>query len=88
MDTIVEEKGVIPYELIADMISFFIKPENDFWEKTEFFSEVKKSAVNDGDYENFKYLYQTLKMRNLGDLNDFYNTQDVNENCFQAMQDT
>ena len=23
------------------------------------------------------YLYETLKMRNLGDMNDLYNTQDV-----------
>ena len=59
------------------MQSFFIKPENDFWEKTEFFSKLKQSAVNDEDYENSKYLYQTLKMRNLGDLNDLYNAQDI-----------
>ena len=59
------------------MKSFFIKPENDFWEKTEFFSKLKQSAVNDEDYENSKYLYQTLKIRHLGDLNDLYNAQDV-----------
>ena len=76
------------------MESFFIKPENEFWEKTEFFNELKQSAVNDEDYENSKYLYQTLKMRNLGDLNDLYNTQDVillteiTESRFQAMQNT
>ena len=40
-------------------------------------SELKQSAVNDGDYENSKYLYQTFKMRNLGDLNHLYNTQDI-----------
>ena len=76
------------------MESFFITPENNFWEKSEFFSELKQSAVNDDDYENSKYLYQTLKMRNLGDLNDLCNAQDVIllceiiENRFQAMQDT
>ena len=47
------------------MESFFLKPENHFWEKTEFFSELKKNAVNDEDYENSKYLYQTIKMKNL-----------------------
>ena len=58
------------------------------------FSELKQSAVNDEDYESSKYLYQTLKMRNLGDLNDLYNTQDVIllteiiESRFQAMQNT
>ena len=76
------------------MESFFITPENEFWEKTEFFSELKQSIVNDDDYENSKYLFETLKMRNLGDLNDLYNVQDVIllceiiENRFQIMQDT
>ena len=65
-----EGKGIIPYEIIVDMELFFIKPENDFWEKGEFFSELKESTVNDEDYKNSKYLYQTLKMRNLGDLYD------------------
>ena len=88
LEIISKGKGIIPYEIIVDMESFFIKPENDF------FSELKQSAVNDEDYENSKYLYQTLKMRNLGDLNDLYNTQDVIllteiiESRFQAMQNT
>ena len=87
-------KGIIPYELIVNMKSFFIMPDRDFWEKTKFFSELKQNAVNDEDYEHSKYLYQTLKMRNLGDLNDLYNAQDVillteiTEHRFQAMQDT
>ena len=75
------------------MESFFIKPDKDFWEKIEFFSELKLTAVNNKDYENSKYLYKTLKMRSLGDLNDLYNTQDVTllteiiESRFQSMQD-
>ena len=75
------------------MESLFIKPDKDFWEKTEVFSELKLSALNDEDYENSKYLYKTLKMLNLGDLNDLYNTQDVIllteiiESRFQSMQD-
>ena len=89
-----EGKGIIPYEIIVDMELFFIKPENDFWEKSEFFSELKESAVNDEDYETSKYLYQTLTMRNLGDLNDLHNTEDaillteIIESRFQAMQNT
>ena len=76
------------------MKSFFIKPEKKCWEKTEFFSELKQSPVNDDDYENSKYLHQTLKTRNLGDLNDLYNTQDVIlltdmiESQFEAMKNT
>ena len=46
------------------------------------------------DYENSKYLYQTLKMRNLGDLNYLCNTQDVIllteiiESRFEVMKNT
>ena len=46
------------------------------------------------DYENSKYLYQTLKMQNLGDLNYVYNTQDmillteIIEGRFETMKNT
>ena len=58
------------------------------------FSELKQSAVDDNDYGNSKYLYQTLKMRNLGDMNDLYNAQDlillyeIIENRFKVMNYT
>ena len=60
LEIVSEAKGVIPCEKY-------------FWEKTEFYSNLKQSPVNDDDYENSKYLYRTLKMRHLGDLNDLYN---------------
>ena len=56
LEIISEGKGIMPYQITVDMESFFIKTENDFLEKSEFFSELK---------QNSKYLYQTLKMRNL-----------------------
>ena len=62
--------------------------------KTELFSKLKEATVNDNDYENSKHLYQTLKMRNLGDMNDLYNAQNVIllseiiENRFQVMNYT
>ena len=86
-------KGVIPYELVTAINSFFLKPENEFWSKTEFYSELKQKHVGDEEYEQSKFLYETLKMRHLGDLNDLYNAQDVIllseliENRFQFMQD-
>ena len=88
-----EGKGVIPYELVTGLNSFFLKPEDYFWSKTEFYSELKQKNVGDEEYEQSKFLYQTLKMRHLGDLNDLYNAQDVIllseliENRFQFMQD-
>ena len=66
----------------------------NFGKKTEFFSDLKQSAINENDYENSKYLYQTLKMRNLGDKNNLYDTQNVILSCkiiesrFQIMNDT
>ena len=94
LEILSEGKGIIPYEIIVDMEPFFITPDCDFWEKTKFFSELKQSVVNENDYEHSKYLYQTLKIRNLGDLNDLYYAQDVillteiTESRFQAMQNT
>ena len=94
LEIVSEGKGVIPYEMIMDMLSFFITPEKDFQEKAEFYSHLKQSGVNDDDYENSKYLYHTLKMRHLGDLNDLYEAQDVIllseiiENRFEEMHKT
>ena len=89
-----EGKGIIPYEKIVDMNSMFLTPENNvFFEKTEFYSDLKQKAVSDSDYESSFYFYRTLKMRNLDDMNDLYNAQDVillceiGENRFQFMHD-
>lgn len=67
-------------------------PENEtFFEKTEFYSDLKQKAVSESEYENSFYPHRTLKMRNLGDMNDLYNAQDVIllteiiENRFQKM---
>ena len=76
LDVIADGKGLIPYEKIVDQYSFFITLENGtFFEKTEFFSELKNRAVTDSAYESSFYPYSTLKMRNLGDMNDLYNAQ-------------
>ena len=63
------------------------------FEKSEFYSELKQKTVSDSDYESSFYLYKTLKMRNLGDMNNLYNTQDdillceIIENTFQIMHE-
>ena len=48
-----------------------------FFAPTEFYSALKQKTVSDSDYESSKYLFETLKMRNLSDINDLYNVQDV-----------
>ena len=62
LEIISEGKEIIPYEIIVNMKLFFIKPENEFWEKTEFFSELKQSAVDDDDYENSKIVVPNIKI--------------------------
>ena len=86
-------KGAIPYEKIIDMNSLNIKPENDFFEYTEYFSSLNDKNIELDIYQDMKFLYKSLKMRNLGDINDLYNMQNVIllceiiENRFQKMQD-
>ena len=63
-----------------------------FFSDEEFFSMLKRQSVSKEDYDNSKKLFVLLKMRNLSDLNDLYNAQDVIllmviiENRFQEMQ--
>ena len=60
------------------MNSMFLSPENDvYFEKSEFYSNLKQKVVSDSDYENSISLYKTLKMQNLVDMNNLYNAQDV-----------
>ena len=95
IEIIVSGKGVIPYEKIETIESLsFAKPENGiFFSKDEFFSSIKNKEIDEESYENAKKLFIILKMRNLSDLNDLYNVQDVIilleiiENRFQSMQD-
>ena len=60
------------------MNSLSLTPENgSFFEKTELYSGLKKKAVSDDEYESWLYLFKTLKMTILGDINDVHNAQDV-----------
>ena len=78
--------------MIIDIHSLDKKPDGEFYDKTQFFSKLKGRAISDEDFEQSKYLFQTLKMRNLSDMNDLYNFQDVAllckivENRCQLMQ--
>ena len=85
---------LISYEKIELIDSLQITPEDGiFFSKDEFFSKLKGNMVDDESYENSKKLYILLKMRNLSDLNDLHNAQDViilpemMENRFQSMQE-
>ena len=94
IDIVVSGKGIIPYEKIETIKSLSVKPENGiFFTEDEFYSSLKDESVDKISYENAKTLFLTLKMRDLSDLNDLYNAQDVIilleiiENRFQQIQD-
>ena len=93
LDIISSGKGVMPYEKIKNLNSLNEAPQEDFFKHTEFYSSLKQTNIMAEEYENCKYLYQKLKMRNLGDLNDLCNMQDVIllceliENRFQLMHE-
>ena len=77
LDIISKGKGALSYEKIVDINSLEIIPEKNFFEYTEFFSTLNGHNIPIEIYEDMKYLYTILKMRNLGDMNDLYNMQDV-----------
>ena len=94
IDIIVSGKGIIPYEKVETINSLSCKPENGmFFTRDEFFSSLKAESVDETSYQNAKTLFLTLKMRDLSDLNDLYNAQDVLilleiiENRFQQIMD-
>ena len=78
IDIMVSGKGIIPYEKVETIKSLSTKPENGvFFTRDEFFSSLKGESVDEISYQNAKILFLTLKMRDLSDLNDLYNVQDV-----------
>ena len=78
IDIIVSSKGLIPYEKIETINSLSAKPEDGvFFTRDEFFSSLKGESVDEISYQNAMTLFLTLKMRDLSDLNNLYNAQDV-----------
>ena len=59
----------------------FLTPENDvFFEKSEFYSNLKQKAMSDRDYESSIFLYKTLKI-------PLFSRDDRTENRFHLMHD-
>ena len=77
LDIISKGKGALPYKKIVNINSLEIIPEKYFFEYTEFFSKLNGQNIPPEIYEDMKYLYTIFKMRNLGDMDDLYNMQDV-----------
>ena len=49
----------------------------NFFRKTEFYSSLKNEIIGDGDYENVKRFWWSMRLKKLPELNDIYNFQDT-----------
>ena len=70
-------KGVISYEMITRFDSLDILPEdNQFFLHYQFYSSLKETIITNDDYVAVKKFYQTMQLRNLGELSKLYNFQE------------
>ena len=71
-------KGVIPYEMITRFDSLDITPEEgSFFLPYQFYSSLEETIITKEDYHSVKKFYQTMKLKDLGELNKLYNFQDT-----------
>ena len=78
IEVIADAKGLNAYEKVVTTNSLDFKPEiGSFFENCKFYSYLKQKFVMDEDDENSRFLYTTLQMKNLSNMNDLYDAQDV-----------
>lgn len=68
---------MIPYEKTIGTNSLDIVPEKAFFDASKSYSHLKNKCITKSDYETGKYLWVNSKMRNLNNMNNLYNVQDV-----------
>ena len=71
---LVKEKGVYPYEYIDSFKKF---SEDKLPERCEFFSSLKDECISEKDYQRAKTIWNTFKIKTLGDYHDLYLKTDV-----------
>ena len=78
LDYLSTGKGKIPYEMITRYDSLDILPDDgSFFLSHNFYSSLKDDLITTDEYENVKKIHQTMKLKNLGELNKIYNFQDT-----------
>ena len=65
------------YEKVKTYEDLLAQPEGRFFAKTEFYSFLRNEIIGNKEYEDVRKFYETMRMRNLFDLNDLYNMQDT-----------
>ena len=77
LDYLSSGKGMIPYQMITDFGSLKKVPQEDFFQKKDFYSELKEKDISDEEYQNVKRFFMLLRLKTLGDMNRVYNFQDT-----------
>ena len=78
LDYLSTGKGAIPYQMITRYDSLDITPEDGiFFLPHHYYSDLKDDVMTPEEYQNIKKFYQTMKLKNLGELNKIYNFQDT-----------
>ena len=71
---LVKEKGVYPYEYMNGFKRF---SKDNLPDKSNFFSSLKDSGVNEKEYEKAVNVWKVFKMKNLGEYHELYLKTDV-----------
>ena len=66
---VVKEKGIYPYEY---MNSFKKINETELPSKDKFFSSLKNEGISEKDYKKVKNIWNTFKIKTLGEYHDLY----------------
>ena len=77
LDYLSSGKGMIPYQMITDFDSLKKVPKEDFFQKKDFYSELKETDSSDEENENIKKIFILLRLKTLRDMNRIYNFQDT-----------
>ena len=71
---LVKEKGVYPYEYMGSFKRF---DEDKLPDKFEFFSSLKDDCISKEEYERTTGVWNTFKIKHLGEYHDLYLKTDV-----------
>ena len=88
LDYLPTGKGKIPYETITRFDSLDISPDDgNFFLTHDFYSSLKDEIMTNEEYENVKALYQTMKLKYLGETDKIYNFQDTLCEIFEQLSE-
>ena len=88
LDYLPTGKGKIPYEMITRFDSLDISPDDgNFFLTHDFYSSLKDEIMTNEEYENVKALYQTMKLKHLGETDKIYNFQDTLCEIFEQLSE-